>query len=253
MRWLRAFISLWVLSLRRMFWSTNTVIVLLPLVGGALFLLRRNFGRDNLEHAFQSFSEFLIVVFAAFFVPICAIAYGSSSIGGDREDRTLVFLLMRPIPRPLILLGKFAASWPLTLGLCLGSFWIYCRLAGAAGKLAFDMYSPAIVLMTTAYVCLFHFFAVWFRHATILALVYALFMEFLIGNMPGIIKRAAVNYYGRSLMYAAGQSHGLSPPDERWFQLLQPSTAQWSLIGLAVALLVAAMIVFHRREYRDLT
>jgi ABC-2 type transport system permease protein len=253
MRWLRAFVCLWTLSIRRMFWSTNTVMVLLPLIAGVLFLLRRNFGKSDTIEAFRSFSEFLIVVFASFFVPICAIAYGSTSVGGDREDRTLVFLLMRPLPRPLILFGKFLASWPLAIGLVLASFWVYCSLAGAVGATAFAIYCPAIVLLTTAYVCLFHFFAVCFRHATILALLYSLFMELLIGNMPGIIKRVALNYYGRSLMFSAGQPHGLLPPDERWFELLEPTVASWALIGISTTMLMAAMIVFQRREYRDLT
>ncbi len=254
MRWLRAFVCLWMLSVRRMFWSTNTVMVLLPLAGGALFLLRRNYGDGNEpEDALRSFSEFLLVVFASFFVPICAIAYGATSVGGDREERTLVFLLVRPVPRPLILLGKFAASWPLTAGLVVGSFWIYCRLAGAAGANLFTAYCPAILLMTTAYVCLFHFFAVCFRHATILAMLYSLFMELLIGNMPGIIKRVAVNYYGRSLMYWAGLPYGLRPPQDRWFEPLDPATASWALVGIAAVFLAAAMLIFQNREYRDLT
>ncbi len=70
-----------------------------------------------------------------------------------------------------------------------GSFWLYCRLAGAVGQVAFSLYLPAVVFMTLAYVCLFHLFAVAFRHATIIALVYALFMEVILGNLPGIVKR----------------------------------------------------------------
>jgi len=35
-------------------------------------------------------------------------------------------------------------------------------------------------------------------------------MELLLGNMPGIVKRAAVNYYGRSIMYAAGKGRWLA-------------------------------------------
>jgi ABC-type transport system involved in multi-copper enzyme maturation permease subunit len=254
MRWLRAFLSLWSLSVRRLLWSTNTVMVLLPITGGALFLLRRNYGgASELEKAFRSFSEFLLVVFASFLVPICGIAYGAAGIGGDREDRTLVFLLMRPVPRPLILLGKFLASWPLTLALVMGTFWLYCRLAGNVGALAFTAYGPVVALMATSYVSLFQLFAVCFRHATILALLYSLFMELLIGNMPGIVKRVAINYYGRSLMYTAGREHGVRPPDERWFELLQPSTASWALAGIAGASLLAAVLIFQRREYRDLT
>ncbi len=152
----------------------------------------------------------MILIFASFVVPICALAFGTASVGGDREDRTLVFLLVRPIPRALILLAKFTATLPLVLGLVVGSYWLYCQLAGEVGRVAFPLYLPAIVYMTLAYVCLFHLFAVWFRHSTILALVYALFMEVLLGSLPGIVKRVAVNYYGRSIMYAAGEQRGLA-------------------------------------------
>jgi ABC-type transport system involved in multi-copper enzyme maturation permease subunit len=195
----------------------------------------------------------VILVFAAFMVPICALAYGATSIGGDREDRTLVFLLVRPIPRPLVLLAKYLASLPLTLALVAGVFFVYCRLAGQAGQTAFPLYLPAILYMTLAYVGLFHFFAVSLRYATIVALVYSLFIELLLGNMPGIIKRVAVNYYGRSLIYAAGAPHGLEAPDPTWFEPLSVEVAVQALLAIAIGFLALALVVFQRREYRDLT
>ena len=139
------------------------------------------------------------------------------------------------------------------LGLVVGSYWLYCRLAGEVGQIAFPLYLPALVYMTLAYVCLFHLFAVTFRHSTIIALIYALFMEVLLGNMPGIVKRVAVNYYGRSIMYAAGADEGLPPPDPQWFEPLSVDTATWALVGIAVGGLVLAIVIFSRREYRDLT
>jgi hypothetical protein len=54
-------------------------------------------------------------------------------------------------------------------------------------------------------------------------------------------------------MFSAGKPQGLRQPNERLFEILQPTTASWALIGIAVTLLVAAMLVFQRREYRDLT
>jgi ABC-2 type transport system permease protein len=181
------------------------------------------------------------------------LAFGTASVGGDREDRTLVFLLVRPIPRALILLAKFAATLPLVLGMVVGSYWLYCRLAGEVGQTAFPLYLPALVYTTLAYLCLFHLFAVSFRHSTIIAMIYALFMELLFGNMPGIVKRVAVNYYGRSLMYAAGAEDGLPAPDPQWFEPMGVEAASWTLMGIAAFGIVAAMIVFSRREYRDLT
>lgn len=248
----RAWLMLVWLSFRRLLWSTSTLMILFPLTGGALFLLRRRYDRmEDVEAAFNMYSNFLIFIFASFMVPICALAYGTASVGGDREDQTLLFLLVRPIARPLVLLAKFVATLPLAIGLVAATFFLYCRLAGEPGALAYQLYLPTILCMTLAYVGLFHLFSVAWRHSTIIALVYAIFMELLLGSLPGVIKRIAVNYYGRSLMYAAGAGEGLERPD--WFEPLAPSIAAWALAGIAGGSLLLAMLVFERREYRDLT
>ena len=252
MKLLRAWCTLVALSFKRLFWSSSMLMVLLPLAGCLMFVLRRHYDHPEFtRREFRDFSEFMIVVFASFVVPICALAFGTASVGGDREDRTLVFLLVRPIPRWLILLAKFAATLPLVLGLVLGSYWLYCRLAGEVGQVAFPLYLPAVFYMTMAYVCLFHLFAVAFRHATIIALVYAVFMETLLGNLPGIVKRVAVNYYGRSILYDAGSADGLRLP--KGFESLSVEVATWALAGIAVGGILLACVVFARREYRDLT
>lgn len=250
----RAWVTLFWVGLRRLVWSTNTLMVLFPLIGCVLFVLRRHYERiQNQPRAFDRFSEFLLFVFAAFLIPICAVAYGTASIGSDREDRTLIFLLVRPVPRPIILLSRFLAALPVCLGLVLGEFALICWLAGPVGVEAFHRYLPAMTLMTLAYLGLFHLFSVLFRHATIVALIYSLFMELMLGNLPGIIKRVAVNYYGRSMIYAGGQSAGLKAPDPQWFEPMAAPTAAWILVAFAAGGLAAAMAVFQWREYRDLT
>src|SRR3990172_7593747 len=146
MNLLRAWTTLTSLTFRRLLWSASTAMVLLPLSGCLLFVLRRHFRRASATTGeFNDFSEFMILVFASFVVPICALAFGTASVGGDREDRTLVFLLVRPISRALVLLAKFSATLPLVLGLVVGSYWLDCRLAGEVGQVAFELYLPAIV------------------------------------------------------------------------------------------------------------
>src|SRR5215475_5013250 len=132
--------------------------VLLRLSACTLFLLRSRFWLKPMTFdSFNDFSLFLMFVFASFVVPICAVAYATASIGGDREDRTLLFLLVRPVPRPLIFFAKFIATLPLVLGLVMGSFYLYCRLGGENGHTAYMLYLPAIFYMSVAYVSLFHF------------------------------------------------------------------------------------------------
>ena len=60
-------------------------------------------GRHELRDAVRSLLRFtdvfVMAMFLTFLLPICALAYATSSLGGEREERTLVFLLTRPVPR----------------------------------------------------------------------------------------------------------------------------------------------------------
>ena len=254
LRTVRAWLALVWISFVRLLWSSNTWIVLLPLAGCLLYLLRRRYGAVGYSEAeFQKFSVFLMQVYVSIVLPLCVLAFSAGSISGDREDRTLLFVLVRPLARPLVLLAKVAATVPLALGLAIGSFGLFCRLAGQVGAAAYADFLPAIILTTLAYVALFHVFAVAWRHAAIVALLYSLVFELLLGHAPGIIKRVAVNYYGRAMMVAAGQADGLQPPDPQWFEPLDPAVAGWTLVGISLASLAVAAVVFARREYHDLS
>lgn len=252
MKLIRAWLTLFWLTFRRLLWSASTLMVLFPMTFLLVFLYWRRYDRmANLDQAFQRFSNFVILVFVGFFVPVCALAYGTSSVGADREDRTLLFLLIRPVPRWLVLSAKFVAALLPTLALVSLSFILACWLAGSAGEKAYQFFLPAVLYAALAYLGLFHLFAVLLRHSTIVALIYAVFLEFLLGIMPGIVKRITVNYYSRSLMYSLAATEGLQRPG--WFEPISVTAATWTLAGIALGSLLLAMLVFQFREYRDLT
>lgn len=254
MKLVRAWLSLVWLSFKRLLWSSNTWLAVLPLVGCLLFLAKRRYGVGGFtEQSFDRFSDhFLIRRFFGIILPLGALAFSSGSIGGDREDRTLLFLLVRPVPRWLILLAKYCATLPLALGVTIGGFYLCCLLTGDVGEVAFHAYLPAVFYTSLAYCGLFHLFAVTFRHSTILALVYALLVENLLSHVPGIVKRVAINYYGRTLLFAAGEPDGLHTPNPHWFEPFSPWAAQGALVAFAIGGLLLALVIFQRREYRDL-
>jgi ABC-2 type transport system permease protein len=251
MRLLRGCGTLFWLTFDRLLWSSATLAVLFPLAICVVVLGRWRFDGGDSD-AFDRFSgEFVFTLFAGFVVPICALAYATTSIGSEREDGTLLFLLLRPIPRALALLVKFAATLPLVVGGIVIGYWLACRQVGPVGGLAFRLYLAPLVGMSLAYAGLFHLFAVCLRHATIMAVVYALFVEFVLGNTPGIVKRVAVSFYGRSIMAAVGADHGATPPPERWFVPVSAETGAWALAAIALGCLTAAACVFQWREYRE--
>jgi ABC-type transport system involved in multi-copper enzyme maturation permease subunit len=249
---LRTFATLLRFSFRRLLWSVNTLMVLFPVTGCGLFVLRRGFHKiTSPELAFDAFGTFLVFIFSSFLIPICVLGFATTALGAEREEQTLVFLLTRPIQRWVVLLAKIFASIPLSFGLVLGTFAIYCQLAGPVGNQAFQIYWPAMIGMTAAYLALFHLFAVAFRHPTMLALVYALFMELFVANLPGTIKRLAINYYGRSLLYGLGADYGLKTP--RGFEIIPEPQAYGMLAGITLTCLFVAFLIFQWKEYRDLT
>jgi ABC-2 type transport system permease protein len=247
----RAFGTLTFTSFRRLLWSVGTLMLVFPPAACALFVVRRGYGSMPAETAFNLFSQFLVMVFASFVVPLCCVTFGATAVGGDRDDGTLLFLLMRPLPRGLIIAAKFAAALPLSVGFVCGGLWILCRLAGPPGRLAFDAYLPPVFYMTAAYTALFLLFGTLVRHAVIVGLIYTLLMEVFLGNVPGIIKQLAINYYGRSLMFDAGVDEGLTAPDPQWFDPLTSSSARWTLWGITLAAWCVAWVVFQVREYED--
>jgi ABC-2 type transport system permease protein len=204
---------------------------------------------------FVVFSNWLVFpVFISFLLPIWSLSFATDTLGGEREAGTLVWLLTRPLPRFAIYLAKFIAVLPWALGLNLGGFALLCLAAGAPGRLAFRLYWPAILCGSIAFCSLFHFMSACFRRPAVVAIVYSFFLETVLGNMPGYMKRVSITFYTRCLMFGPLEPLGISPPEKPSVYLPVPGLeAAWILAGITVVMLVAGMVVFSRAQYQDLT
>jgi ABC-2 type transport system permease protein len=212
-------------------------------------------GWTKREPTLKKFGEEIVVqVFASFLVPILAICYGTGAVGSEREDGTLVYVLITPLPRPLAYLTKYAASILLVLAWTAASFSVAGVAGGKWGMEAVKLFWPAMMLGATAYSSLFSTLGAAFRRGTIISLAYALFLEGLLGNMPGIVKRVSVSFYIKCMIFAEGAEYEMVPRIAReLFLPIDGRTAAWVLAGLAVALLLIGVVTFSRREYRDLS
>jgi ABC-2 type transport system permease protein len=201
-------------------------------------------------HIFSTWVIF--TVFMGFLLPIWSLSFATEALGGERETRSLIWLLTRPLPRWSMYLAKFVAILPWCLGMNLGGFAILCLLGGAPGRVALRLYWPAVIGGTLAFCALFHLMSAVFRRAAVLSLVYAFFLEWIVGNMPGYMKRISISFYTRCLMFDAAEPYGLRP-DRPSIYLPVSGIAAWSvLLCLTVAFLLVGMIVFSRSEYQDL-
>jgi ABC-type transport system involved in multi-copper enzyme maturation permease subunit len=190
------------------------------------------------------------LVFVAFLLPFWSLSFATEALGGERESRSLVWLLSRPMSRPAIYAAKFVALLPWTLGFNLGGFAILCLAAGAPGRQAFGLFWPAVAAASLAFCSLFYLMSAVFRRPAVVAICYSFFLEIILGMMPGYMKRASIGFYTRCMMFDAGETAGLLPPEKPSIYMpVDGVTALTVLLGITATLLVLGMLVFARSEY----
>jgi ABC-type transport system involved in multi-copper enzyme maturation permease subunit len=202
---------------------------------------------------FNVFANWIVyTVFLSFLLPIWSLSFATEALGNERESRSLLWLLSRPLSRPAIYLAKFVAVLPWALALNLGGFALICLAAGAPGKLAWQLFWLPIVGATLAFCSVFHLMGALFRRAAVAAIVYSFFLETILGNMPGYLKRLSVGFYTRCLMFSSAENYGVRPPERaEVYWPVTPLTAWLVLLGGTVVVLGIGMLVFSRKEFHD--
>lgn len=246
--------QLFALTLRRQFFSRQTLVGIALTVLCCLIVLAWVRQREPTPKKFAE--QVIVPIYIAFLMPVLAICYGASAVGGEREDRTLIYLLITPIPRPWIYFVKYLAANTLVAGWAGVTLVLLCLLAGEHGRYVLQTFLAASLLGAVGYAGLFLLLGAIFRHGTVISLAYWFFLEVLFGNMPGIIKRVSVAYYVRCMIYDAGSELQLGPMGRVAREMFLPVSGQTATIVLTAAislLLVLGLSVFSRREYRDLS
>jgi ABC-type transport system involved in multi-copper enzyme maturation permease subunit len=204
---------------------------------------------------FFVFSNWIVFsIFLSFLLPIWSLSFATEAIGGEQESGSLVWLLSRPASRWSIYLAKFVALLPWGLGLNLGGFGLLCLAAGQPGRLAFQLYWPAVLAGSLAFCSLFHLMGACFRRAAVVAIVYSFFLETVLGNMPGYMKRISIGFYSRCLMLEAMEGQGIHSSEKpSVFMPVDGTTAWMVLLSLTVLFVIIGMVAFSRSEYHDMS
>ncbi|MCH2384787.1 MAG: ABC transporter permease [Pedosphaera sp.] len=251
---LAACLQVFRLSLRRQFFTRQTI-VMLVLLGLAVLItylwsLPKQWHPDPRTSA-ELARQIVLPLYMGFLLPVICLGYASAAIADERTGETLVYLLTTNIPRPLVYLSKYAAALLLTLGMTLGGLAVLCLMSGKIGLEALGVFWTVTACATTAYVGLFLLFSAWVRRATFLALAYALMIETLTGNIPGVVKRITVSFYAKSWLYESGETLDLAPSGVALglFDPVSAATAQSVLALASVGFLALGIWVFSRKEY----
>ena len=189
------------LSLESMVWSRRSLMMAL-LVGLPVVLAivyRVVLAMDVPTKAVPPLDLYAIVV-AVYWIrnvlPLVALFHATSLVADEVEGRTITYLLTRPVTRPSILAGKFAAYLATTLGIALPSVVLtFFTLATARGWQGLGASVPdlfrdlgVVTLTLVAYGALFTLLGVMLRRPVIPGLIFLFGWE-LLANLPGYLPR----------------------------------------------------------------
>jgi hypothetical protein len=202
---------------------------------------------------FMTYSRWVVhLVFFGFVLPLFTLSYASGAFGTDRESRSLVWLMTRPIPRSGIYLAKFVGTLPWCLAFGMGGFAAVCLAGGPLGREALARYWPAAAMATLAFASLFHLVGAIFRRPAVVGLVYVFFFEAVVAALPGSLKLLSLTFYARSLMYNEAAAAGYPVEMLPAMTAAVSSQTAWAvLVGAPVAITLFGMWLFARSEYRD--
>lgn len=209
----------------------------------------RRFSGESPERFIE---QIFLGLYGAILLPIICLSYGTAGIASDREEKTLVYLLVSPLPRPLVFIAKSAASLTLAMLWALGGLGLFCLLGRGAGMNAWPYVWSSVIWSTVAYVMLYLLFSVTVRRATVLAMAHALFLETLVGSLPGIAKRWSISFYFRSLILDRCENLNLrleGAMRRDLFKAITGEQAQLALLAITTVLFLTSLAIFSRREY----
>lgn len=191
--------------------------------------------------------------------PLASVIVGAAVLGEEIEDRTITYLLTRPISRPAILIGRWLASVTVLVALFVAStaalVWItqsYPVRESSSDGIPAGLGTALIVgsgLAVTAYSALFATIGVFFKHPMIIGLAYSFVIEGFLANLPGKNQSLTLQYYVRSFVAhdfpdAWKRLEGALPANT-----LAPAEAARWLIGVTLAALLIGAIALRRRQF----
>ena len=132
-------------------------------------------------------------------VPIVSLVFASAALGDPRDDRTLVYLWLRPTSRWPIVIGAWVAAISASLPLVLVPLGIAAVLTGGGPTVVTATLLAAFVGVV-AYSALFLLFGLLVRNSIVWGLAYIVIWEGIIAAFGDFAARLAIRGYTRSIL-----------------------------------------------------
>jgi ABC-type transport system involved in multi-copper enzyme maturation permease subunit len=203
------------------------------------------------------FGNIIVSFGLQFLILILALFYGTSVVSEEVEGKTLTYLTTRPLPKPAVVLGKYAAFVLSLIVLVLASTLVSFLILNA-GRLdygpAWSFLGKSLIALglgIAAYTAFFTLVGTFLKKSVLFGFFFAFGWENIVQYFPGSTQKFTVMHYLKSLLPAVGETSRSKLAAFLTFRL-EPSPAGIAVVTLLVltaAFLGLACWIFLRKEY----
>lgn len=179
---------------------TRGRLIALVLLGGIVVVVAAAVGANALpgEELTDAVSVIANVVFTIL-VPLVALVFASASLGDLREDRTLVYLWLRPMDRWPVVVGAWAAAVTISIPLTVISAGAAAVATGGGSDVVVATIIATVVAVA-AYAALFVLLGLLLKNSIVWGLGYVLLWEGLAAGVGTFAARLSIRGYARSIL-----------------------------------------------------
>jgi ABC-2 type transport system permease protein len=188
--------------------------------------------RWTAEHLFKGLIVTIIL-------PLITLVFGTTALGMEIEDGTVVYLLAKPLRSLDVIGAKLAAAWLPSAALVALSTLASTSLAlGGENSSMIVGFTVAVVLGSLAYCCVFLAASVFTTHSLIAGLIYVFLWEGVMTNLFSGTRFMSVRHY------TLGVGDLLADTSRRVFQADLSGTA--ALVLMAIVCVGATTLAVRR-------
>ena len=142
-------------------------------------------------------------------VPLTAMLVGTSVLGSEIDDNSVLHLLATPVPRRDVIISKTVVAALTTMLFAAVPVLIAGLIAQGPHALAFGCFAGAL-LGSVVYSCLFVMISATLRHPVIYALAYVALWESLISNIVGGAKYLSIEQWSLGIAHSVSANGSLN-------------------------------------------
>jgi ABC-2 type transport system permease protein len=238
------------------------IAAILTLLPPAIGLAWRLLGGAEFEPD-SVYDSLVVGLVFSFTLTILSVVYGTGVVAQELEQRTIVYLLTRPLPRWRILLAKFLVSLGVVAGVSvLSALLLALAVYGPAVRARSGVRQDLVALLwgALAYGSVFLLLGAAVARPLTWGLLLVFGWETWVPKLPGAFARMSIMSYVRALaareVTADPESAGASGGGNLLLAFARPpqleipaGTALGVLLGISAFALLLAIVVFSNRQY----